>query len=190
MPTLRKSARYAACMLCALLGDAKSQYIVARKLFESRSSDSDTRRAVYWATRAAENGSSSAQCLLASFHIAGFGVRKDYRKAAQLYELAAKQGDPDGHHSLAWCYFNAVGVEKNLDLAFQHWLEAAKEGVPESQAAVADCLLNGFGTEVDLQSALEWCDLAIRNGAKSEVPLRMRIAAEIANRSKADEEQG
>lgn len=169
--------RYACALPLASLGIARFELELAESQHERRGRGGDAGKAAYWARRAAAHGSLKAQRMLAAFHIAGFGVAKDYAEAARLYKAAADAGDPLGHHSFAWCCFQGVGVEKALDLAFHHWLEAAKDGVADAQTAVADCLFTGMGTDRDPAAAADWARLAAKNDADGAVELLARIEA-------------
>jgi TPR repeat protein len=68
----------------------------------------DEKKAVYWYTKAAEQGDADAQCNLGNCYFNGEGVAVDYDKAWQLWAVAAEQGQ-------------AI-ARKNLNLLKKSWI--------------------------------------------------------------------
>ena len=55
----------------------------------------DDKLAVYWWTKAADQGDVDAQMILANTYSLGDGVRKNNKKAFHWYKQAAEQGQED-----------------------------------------------------------------------------------------------
>jgi len=71
-------------------GNVNAQMALAFKYFNN-----DDKQAVYWYTKAAEQGDADAQVGLGNMYGGGEGVPKDYVIAYAWYNLAASQGNND-----------------------------------------------------------------------------------------------
>ena len=82
----------------------------------------DEKVALYWYTRAAEQGNVGAQ-------VGGLGwmYRKGKKVAAQWYRLAAEQGYAPAQNSLAEVYLRGTGVPQDIILAYM-WANIAVFG--------------------------------------------------------------
>lgn len=161
--------------LLARLGIAKFQYELALGYYTARFGEQNPEKASMWCRRAAEQGWSPAERLLATFYVAGFGVPVDQGQVFYWNQRAADHGDALGQSALAWCYQQGVGTQANVTMAFKWWLEAAQQGVPEAQYAISKCLLNGTGVSRDIPMAEQWCGLALKNGAAGAAELLRQI---------------
>ena len=64
----------------------------------------DYKKAVYWYTKAAEQGNVNAQWSLGFMYYYGEGVPQDYQKAFYWYTKAADQGNTDAQFYLGFMY--------------------------------------------------------------------------------------
>ena len=73
-------------------GNAEGQYGLGRSYYGSRSAVQNYARAVYWFTKAAEQGFANAQFSLGNCYYNGKGVTQDYAKAFYWFTKAVEQG--------------------------------------------------------------------------------------------------
>ena len=83
-----------------------------------------SKKAFEWFMKAAEQGSSWGQYLVAECYGSGLGVRKSLRKAVEWYKKAAEQGDEDSMYLLGWHYCMGYGVKQNDEEGYK-WFEKA-----------------------------------------------------------------
>ena len=86
-------------------GDIESQSLLGA-LYEVGGEEikQDYQKAIYWYTKAAEQGNEIAQNRLGHMYELGTGVEQDYQKAIYWYTKAAEQGDEDSKKSLQEVY--------------------------------------------------------------------------------------
>src|SRR5690349_16764437 len=72
-------------------------------------------------------GSHDAAYALATWHLFGVVVKKNYAKAVEYLERVANKV-PAAAFDLAVCYEKGAGVEKNLQKAFRFYWQAATKG--------------------------------------------------------------
>lgn len=78
----------------------------------------DSKQAVTWFRKAAEQGDASAQYNLGLMYDKGRGVAQDDKQAVAWYRKAAEQGDVDAQRILGMMYDNGVGVVQDNKLAY------------------------------------------------------------------------
>lgn len=78
--------------------------------------------------KAADQGSATAQCNLASLYYHGTGVEKDLNLAASLYKMAATGGSALAKYKLGKMHFDGVAVGRNMSQAIMLFQEAARSG--------------------------------------------------------------
>jgi len=122
----------------------------------------DKEKAVWWYTKAAEQGHSGAQNNLGACYEHGDGVGKNKKKAVKWYRRAADQGHSGAQNNLGSCYERGKGVEEDSccsdrkKKAVKWYTKAAKQGHIGAQRNLAACYEEGKGVEVDLEMAAEW----------------------------------
>ena len=84
----------------------------------------DSNKAIYWYTKAAEQGYANAQCALSYFYNNGKIVTRNYEKSFYWAKKAADQGSSQGFYLLGHSYAYGQGVEKDMQKAI-YWLRRA-----------------------------------------------------------------
>lgn len=112
-------------------GDSKAQvelaecYLYNRSWIQGWKKDIiDHTKAVYWYTKAAEQGSAYAQCQLSLCYGKGTGVAIDDVQAFNWAKKSAENGFDHGCYLLGWHYAYGRGVDKDMKEAV-HWLRQA-----------------------------------------------------------------
>ncbi len=88
----------------------------------------DYAQAIKWFTKAAEQGNTKAQQLVALMYKKGQGVKQDYAQTVKWFTKAAEQGDADAQYSLALMYGKGQYVKKSIDKAILWLTKADKNG--------------------------------------------------------------
>jgi len=129
--------------------------------------------------QAAENGSASAQVLLAIAYLNGDGgLAKDGKLAAQWFERAALQGNGYAEGRLAELYADGIGVARNPKIAADWRERAARRGNVEAQFKLGQMYLDGIGIAQDRQRAREWLQKAAEEGNREAAFLLARMYGE------------
>lgn len=85
--------------------------------------------ALYWWTKAAEQGYASAQFNIGNY----YSKKEDYDNAIPWLIKAAEQGYASAQMKLGHCYFTGKGINKDIEKAL-YWTEkAAKQWEPQAQ---------------------------------------------------------
>lgn len=121
-------------------------------------------KALYWLTKAAEQGHAKAQSDLGRLYENGWrGDVVDGDKAKYWYEKAAEQGDAYARYILG-----EMALEDDDDLqAFTFYMKAATEGCSEAQVRVGEfyCTYHyEMGIDKDDSKAAEWFEKAAEQG--------------------------
>ncbi|MGM9998883.1 MAG: SEL1-like repeat protein [Candidatus Bruticola sp.] len=119
----------------------------------------DLEKAVYWLSRASEQGSPDAKFFLAINYQHGRGVKADGARALELYKEAADSNAPIAGRALrcvALCLYKGIGTEANATKAVAYLRKSADLGDKVAQSCLAYCLLNGLGVEKDTEEAEDW----------------------------------
>ncbi|MCX7173653.1 MAG: tetratricopeptide repeat protein [Proteobacteria bacterium] len=129
--------------------------------------------------QAAENGSASAQVLLAIAYLNGdAGLIKDGKLAALWFERAALQGSGYAEGRLADLYADGNGVAKNLKIAADWRERAARRGNVDAQFKLGQMYLEGMGVAQDRQRARNWLQSAAEEGNREAAYLLARMYRE------------
>lgn len=103
----------------------------------------------------AENGSLSAEVLVAKAYASGRTGKIDYEQAARWYRRAADQGDPDSQSNLGVLYLQGQGVARNEAEAMRWFQRAAASGYPLALHNLAMMYLRGWGVAADPEHGIE-----------------------------------
>ena len=103
--------------------------------------ETDKNKAIYWYTKAAEQGYGPAQINLGLMYSAGDGVETDKNKAIYWFRKAASQGFREAQYSLGEMTYRGDGVDVDEREALKLFKEAAKNGFGDSIYAMALVLL-------------------------------------------------
>jgi hypothetical protein len=110
---------------CAEKGNAVAQFALARSYEKGEGVGKDTKLAITWYTKAAEQNLIDAQFNLANLYSSGGDLQPDIAKAIFWFEKAASQGDASAAYNLGHLYQTAKKDEK---LTLFWWEKAAKMG--------------------------------------------------------------
>jgi TPR repeat protein len=133
---------------------------MAKKHFQ----EADYRKALKYATTAAETGDAAAQCVLGGLYYYGNGVEKDEKKAVYHYEQAAICGHPHARGILA------VYEESNgrLERAAKHYIIAANLGCNDSLNYTKELFVEGIVTKEEYAAALRGYQAAVNETKSAE----------------------
>jgi len=153
--------------------------------------DGDTKQAIYWWTKAAEQGYDVPQMILASVYFTGDGVRKNNNKAFYWYKKAAAQGETVAIRSISVYYWEGKCVKRDRQLAAKWCLVAANKGCRESQDFLGDILYEGKYLSKDEDAAVFWWIEAALQGQEDALDLinsieEINLKEEAAIREKDD----
>ncbi|MDI1227734.1 MAG: tetratricopeptide repeat protein [bacterium] len=114
----------------AALGDASSQYSLARKLSRGEGIAEDQEAALAWFRKAAENGDAKAQLTMARLYFSGDGVAKDPMRATIWLKRAADSGDSFAQGLMGMASLGGIGVAQDPYAALA-WFNKSQE--PEAK---------------------------------------------------------
>ena len=118
-------------------GDAKAQDWLGFYYQFGVEVEQDSKEAVKWYQKAAEQGLPKAQCSLGEmYHDGKGGVTKDYKKAVTLYRKAAEQGHYVGQLNLGLMYELGYGVKEDYVTAYAWYDLTAANDVEFGEAKV------------------------------------------------------
>lgn len=148
--------------------DAAEQYVLGCDYYIQQDYD----QAVYWFTKAAEQGYPAAQFDLAICYANGTGVEKDERQAVYWYTKAAEQEHTTAQFNLGVCYANGIGIKQDFDQAVYWYRKAAEQGDATAQNNLGVCYEYGDGVKQDHKQAVYWYRKAADQGyAKAQCNL-------------------
>jgi TPR repeat protein len=148
----------------ALSGDAKWQLEFGLRLLKGKGIARNTREAIIWINKAAEQNDAKAQITLGEIYWKGEDVDQDYSKAYQCYLKAANQGEPLAEYLVGFSYSSGTGIQRDYQKAAGWYLKSAQKGNKLGQHALACCLHNGMGIELNIPQALLWFKKAADQG--------------------------
>ena len=141
-------------------GDVEAQIFLG----EDYLSEGDTLNAIYWWTRAAEQGYPYAQKKLGDCYYKGEGVAQDYEKAVYWYTKAAEDGSAVDQEKLGTCYYEGKDVAQDYEKAVYWYTKAAEQGYTVGQEKLGDCYYKGEGVAQDYEKAVYWYTKAAKRG--------------------------
>lgn len=124
----------------------------------------DSRTALYWYKKSAEQNDVMGQYNLALMYEEGLGITKDYKRAIQWYTKGAENGDAVSQNSLGVMYANAIGTKRDRKKAVYWFLKAAAQEYSVSQYYLGLMNFHGFGLKRDHKKAVYWFKLAANQG--------------------------
>ena len=90
----------------------------------------DEKKALYWWTKAAEQGHAEAMFKLGEFYeYGGEYIEGDNAKEAYWYTKAAEMGHADAQCRVAYCYESGEGVKADKTMAVYWYNKAAEQGL-------------------------------------------------------------
>ena len=138
----------------------------------SKSVTEHFKEAFKWTKRAAEQGHSTAECILGDYYDVPYcdGIYRDIKKAVRWYTRSAKQGNVDGQQSLGSLYLRGgkcdteVSPAKNYKKGVKWIRRAAEQGDDEAQKQLGELYEKGQGVQQDNIIAFMWFDIAAKAG--------------------------
>lgn len=103
----------------------------------------DSKQALTWLEKSAEQGFVNAQIALGSKYVLGVGVEKGYEKALKWYSRAAKQGDALAQSCLGDMYREGLGTAVSYTCFFYLYKKAVDQGYAEAQANLGRMYVDG-----------------------------------------------
>ena len=112
----------------AARGEAKAQYLMGKRYFDTATSSRDHAHAARLIRMAAQQGYAKAQAALGLLYENGLGVPKNYNEALKWLRLAADQGFAVAQNELGVMYAKGRGVNRSLAEASKWCKLAAAQG--------------------------------------------------------------
>jgi TPR repeat protein len=111
-------------------GDANAQFTLALLYEKGAGTPQDTRYAIYWYTKAAEQGHVNAQYYLGKLYMYGYGeeVRQNPKLAVYWLTKASEQGLFQAQYVLGHLYEWGDGGPQDYKQAFYWYTKAAEQG--------------------------------------------------------------
>lgn len=155
----------------ARAGDSEAQYTCGSIAYALRDDVAGEKaasisEALYWYTKAADQGNAKAQVNLGFMYLNGIGVEKDASKAVKLFSLASEKDNAKAQYYLGEAYLHGDGIEKNENKSFVLLKKSAEQGEVDAQAALGFAYGLGQGVEVNKAEALKWFKKASSNGSE------------------------
>ncbi len=160
-------------------GDAMAQNFLGVMYKQGQGVAQDDQAAMQWWRKAAEQGNIYAKTFLGFMckNGHGQGMPQNDKAAGQLLSKTAQQGDADAQYHLGVMYYLGQDVAQDYQAARQWWCKAAEQGSVYAQYSLGGMYYNGEGVPKDTIRAYMWANLAVSNGANTD--LRDEIAEEM-----------
>lgn len=148
----------------AQLGVGTIYDIHYHKIDANRDWDATKQLAYSWYLKAAEQGNTEAEWVVASLLETGSGADQDLAQAAIWYRKAAEKGDAEAQYGLGMLYFDGRGIDQDRVKAFEWFKLAAENGDTLASWQVAGSYECGDGVPADLSAAKLWYKKAAAHG--------------------------
>ncbi|MBI4723822.1 MAG: SEL1-like repeat protein, partial [Rhodomicrobium sp.] len=149
-------------------GDRDAQFRIGVRFLNDASLEGGASAAARWFAKAAGQGHTEAQFILASLCERGAGVPKDENHAMDLYRNAASAGHIRAMHNLG-VLLTARGTPEDYKEAALWFGRAASSGLTDSQYNLALLYERGLGLERDPAKAYLWYEKAAQSGDKQAI---------------------
>lgn len=113
-------------LLKAYDGDPEAQYRLGEMFADGTGTVVDQSEAVYWYSRATEQGHAAAQYKLGNAYFHGVGTKPDKAKALEWWHIAAENGNREAQYHLGRAYFYGIDVQQNSKVALD-WFERSAQ---------------------------------------------------------------
>ena len=141
-------------------GDVRAQNDLGNLYFNGKGVEKNLGQAVYWFTKAAEQGLATAQYNLGICY--SYGTETNPEKAFYWYQKAAEQGHIKAQNDLGSFYFNGKGTSKDLEQAIYWFAKSAEQGLATAQYNLGICY--SYGTEPNPEKEFYWYLKAAEQG--------------------------
>jgi len=144
--------------------NADEQLELGDKYYYGRGVPKDLERAVYWYTKAAEQGQIEAQFYLGDSYYNGKGVPRDLERAVYWYTKAAEQGHILSQRNVGNYYRRGDCGPTDMTKAAYWYAKAAEQGDSMSQYNLGVYYYKGDPFPKDLEKARYWANKAAKQG--------------------------
>jgi TPR repeat protein len=125
----------------AKAGMADAQHLLGLMYYMGRGVARDTRLAMQWHRKAADQGKADAQYVVGAMYYTGNAVPQDQKQAIGWFRKAAEQGHAEAQHALGLMYrYHVAGLPQDKVIAYMLWNLAAASGnmnATEQRASIA-----------------------------------------------------
>ncbi|MGH0214424.1 hypothetical protein NKY66_10970 [Sinorhizobium meliloti] len=130
--------------------------------FAKRLRQRDPERAMALFMKAAELGNVDSLSAIASMHLDGDGVPRDFPEAIRWYQSAAEKGDVKAYTQLGLAYESLSPPDHQA--ALEWYKKAAAKGDIAAVRNIALMYRNGIGVRQDAKAAISWYERAAEHG--------------------------
>lgn len=127
----------------------------------------------------AKSGDAKAQYQLASMHLRGYQVEKDFDLAFKWMKTSAEQGYPAAEFDLASMYDIGEGTDKDLQQAANWYEKVARKGEAAAAFNLASMYESGEGRTQDLVTAYAWFEAAALMGFEDAKTASARLVTQF-----------
>ena len=157
--------------------DAIAQNILGDMYRTGQGVEQDSRKAIQWYRKAAEQKNAVAQNNLGYMYVNGYGVLQDYNLARKWCQEAAESGLAISQFNLGVMYANGWGVDQNSEKAGKWFRKAAEQVLIIGQGNLGSIYHNTWGVVQNYEGVFEWLRKAARDGYVA-TPLNLGIMYE------------
>ena len=126
--------------------------------------------AVYWFSRASDNGSALAQCALGACYLTGAGLEANPQSAEGRFRTAAEQGYAPGQFMLGkHLYQHQFGASDHKVQAVGWFRKSAEQGYIPAQYVLGLCYLDGSALPQDREQGIFWIEQAAEQGDRRAI---------------------
>lgn len=161
-------------------GNPQAQYLLGFTYQFDQIVPHDVQKAIYWYTKAAEQGHIEAQSALGGIYFTN-DFERDYSQAAEWYRKAAKQGDKHSQAMLASMYREGQGVPQDYIESILLYKKSAAQGYSYVFSNIADMYFKGQGVVKNYTLAHMWANLAVANGDNAAIEIRDDAAKKLTD---------
>ena len=124
-------------LLKAYDGNPEAQYRLGEMFADGTGTVVDQSEAVYWYSRATEQGHAAAQYKLGNAYFHGVGTKPDKAKALEWWHIAAENGNREAQYHLGRAYFYGIDVQQNSKVALEWFERSAKSDYQQARDFLA-----------------------------------------------------
>lgn len=135
--------------------------------------------AVYWWTKASEQGLANAQSVLGSMYEKGEGVPQNYEKAFELRQKAFEQGHIYAACNLGRMYEEGYGVQQNYEKAAELYQKGVELGHDKAMIKLGEMYESGKGVPQNYEKACELYQMAADKGSSKAIDKLEKLKIKI-----------
>lgn len=140
----------------AYIGDAQALFLFGEAYDAGLAVKQDSKQALVWYRKAADQGHLIAQRILGVMYIKGREVPRNEAEAANWFRKAAEQGDATAQYNLGAMYVSGSGVSRSDAEAIKWFRQAAERGDAAAQYNLAVMYDYGRGVPQNDTEAVQW----------------------------------